>query len=98
MAVRAAEAMTTLVTVAFPSGSGCPAGKRTRCYVADSCHRDETHAMAPATQTPQNVTGGEFVDPAEGGSAAVLTPATGQEIAQAPESTQADVDRAVAAA
>jgi betaine-aldehyde dehydrogenase len=54
--------------------------------------------MATATQTLQNFIDGEFVDPAEGGSAAVLNPATGQEIAQAPESTQADVDRAVAAA
>ena len=54
--------------------------------------------MATATQTLQNFINGEFVAPADGKTTAVLNPATKQEIAQAPDSTQADVDRAVAAA
>jgi betaine-aldehyde dehydrogenase len=54
--------------------------------------------MATATHTLQNFIDGQFTDPAEGRTSAVLNPATGEEIAQAPESTKADVDRAVAAA
>jgi betaine-aldehyde dehydrogenase len=54
--------------------------------------------MATATQTLQNFIDGEFVDPAEGRTQAVLNPATAEEIAQAPDSGGADVDRAVAAA
>jgi betaine-aldehyde dehydrogenase len=54
--------------------------------------------MATATHTLQNFVDGELVDPAEGRTTAVLNPATGEEIAQAPDSTKADVDRAVAAA
>src|SRR5919201_3247904 len=54
--------------------------------------------MATATRTLQNFIDGEFVDPAEGRTSAVLNPATAEEIAQAPDSTQADVERAVSAA
>ena len=54
--------------------------------------------MATATDTLKNFIDGEFVDPAEGRTSAVVAPATGEEIAQAPDSTSADVDRAVAAA
>jgi betaine-aldehyde dehydrogenase len=39
-----------------------------------------------------------FVDPVDGGSEEVLNPSTGEAIAQAPLSSQEDVDRAVAAA
>lgn len=46
----------------------------------------------------KNFVGGEAVDPAEGGSEEVLDPATGEAIAEAPLSTAADVDAAVAAA
>ncbi len=46
----------------------------------------------------RNFIGGEAVDPAEGGSEEVVNPATGEAIAEAPLSTKADVDRAVAAA
>jgi betaine-aldehyde dehydrogenase len=46
----------------------------------------------------QNFVGGEFLDAAEGQTEAVLNPATGEEIAQVPLSTAADVDRAVSAA
>jgi betaine-aldehyde dehydrogenase len=42
--------------------------------------------------------GGEAVDPVEGGTEEVVNPATGETIAEAPLSTKADVDRAVAAA
>jgi betaine-aldehyde dehydrogenase len=45
-----------------------------------------------------NFIDGEAVDPAEGGSEEVLNPATGEAIAEAPLSTAADVDAAVAAA
>jgi betaine-aldehyde dehydrogenase len=51
-----------------------------------------------AQRTLQNFIDGESVDPAEGRTSAVVNPATGEEIAQAPDSTQADVDRAVKAA
>jgi betaine-aldehyde dehydrogenase len=51
-----------------------------------------------ATAPLRNFIDGEPADAAEGATTAVLNPATGQEIAQAPSSSQADVDRAVAAA
>ncbi|HEU4656949.1 MAG TPA: gamma-aminobutyraldehyde dehydrogenase [Capillimicrobium sp.] len=51
-----------------------------------------------ATPTLQNFIDGEFADPAEGATTTVLNPATGEAIAQAPDSSAADVDRAVAAA
>jgi betaine-aldehyde dehydrogenase len=54
--------------------------------------------MATVTSTLQNFIDGEFVDPVEGQTEPVLNPATGETIAQAPVSTAADVDRAVAAA
>ncbi|MEA2249767.1 MAG: betaine-aldehyde dehydrogenase [Solirubrobacteraceae bacterium] len=54
--------------------------------------------MATATQTLQNFIDGEWVDPAEGRTDAVINPATGEEIAQAPSSTTQDIDRAVGAA
>jgi betaine-aldehyde dehydrogenase/aminobutyraldehyde dehydrogenase len=46
----------------------------------------------------KNLVGGEWVDAAEGGTMPVLNPATGEAIAEVPRGTQADVDRAVAAA
>jgi betaine-aldehyde dehydrogenase len=54
--------------------------------------------MATATETLKNFVDGEFVDPAEGRTSAVINPSTGEEIAQAPDSTAEDVDRAVKAA
>src|ERR1019366_8989565 len=51
-----------------------------------------------AAQTLKNFIDGEFVDPAEGQPEPVLNPATGEVIAQAPLSSGADVERAVAAA
>src|ERR671935_1573809 len=54
--------------------------------------------MATATQTFKNFIDGEWVDAAEGRTDPVINPATGEEIAQAPSSTQEDVDRAVKAA
>ncbi len=56
--------------------------------------------MATSTelQTYGNFVDGEWSTPAEGGSEAVLNPATGEELARAPLSSEADVDRAVAAA
>jgi betaine-aldehyde dehydrogenase len=49
-------------------------------------------------QTLQNFIDGAFADPADGRTAPVVNPATGQPIAQAPLSSEADVERAVAAA
>jgi 1-pyrroline dehydrogenase len=46
----------------------------------------------------KNFVGGRWVDAAEGGTAEVLNPATGETIAEVPQGTQADVDRAVDAA
>ncbi len=54
--------------------------------------------MSTTTAPLQNFIDGEFVAAAEGATDAVLNPATGEEIAQVASSTQADVDRAVAAA
>jgi betaine-aldehyde dehydrogenase len=55
--------------------------------------------MATAEKTRlKNFIGGETVDPAEGGNEDVVNPANGEVIAEAPLSTKADVDRAVAAA
>ncbi len=55
--------------------------------------------MATATRTKlKNFINGEFVDPAEGQTEEVLNPATGEAIAEAPLSTEEDVNRAVAAA
>jgi betaine-aldehyde dehydrogenase len=55
--------------------------------------------MATVTKTKlRNFIGGEAVDPAEGATEEVVNPATGEVIAEAPLSTKADVDRAVAAA
>ena len=46
----------------------------------------------------KNFVGGRWVDAAEGATAEVLNPATGDTIAEVPQGTQADVDRAVDAA
>ncbi len=54
--------------------------------------------MAATTTKLQNFIAGEFVEPLDGATEAVLNPATGEEIAQAPLSSAEDVDRAVAAA
>ena len=54
--------------------------------------------MATAVQTLQNFIDGEHVDSAGGETTAIVNPATGEEIAHAPESSREDVDRAVAAA
>jgi betaine-aldehyde dehydrogenase len=55
--------------------------------------------MATATKTKlKNVIGGKSVDPSEGATEEILNPATGEAIAEAPLSTKADVDAAVAAA
>jgi 1-pyrroline dehydrogenase len=54
--------------------------------------------MSVTHERLQNLVGGEFVDAAEGGTAEILNPATGETIAEVPEGTQADVERAVEAA
>src|SRR5918996_243498 len=55
--------------------------------------------MATMTGTKlQNFIDGEFVDPAEGQTEPVLNPATAEQIAEAPLSTEEDVNRAVEAA
>jgi betaine-aldehyde dehydrogenase len=55
--------------------------------------------MATATGTKlQNYINGEFVDPAEGETEPVVNPATAEQIAEAPLSSEEDVNRAVGAA
>jgi betaine-aldehyde dehydrogenase len=54
--------------------------------------------MATVTRTLRNFVDGEHVDPLEGHSEPILNPATGEQIATAPLSDAADVDRAVRAA
>ena len=46
----------------------------------------------------QNLVGGNWVDAAEGETAEILNPATGETIGEVPQGSQADVDRAVEAA
>ncbi|MEI2701281.1 MAG: gamma-aminobutyraldehyde dehydrogenase [Baekduia sp.] len=53
---------------------------------------------ATASATLKNLIDGEAVDAASGETTAIINPATGEEIGQAPASTSADVDRAVTAA
>src|SRR5687767_10097640 len=54
--------------------------------------------MSVATSQHKNFVGGEFVDAVEGGTAEIINPSTGETIAEVPDGTQADVDRAVEAA
>jgi betaine-aldehyde dehydrogenase len=55
--------------------------------------------MSTTATTPlRNFIDGEFVESSEGATTPILNPATGQEIGQAASSSDADVDRAVAAA
>ncbi|HXV56689.1 MAG TPA: aldehyde dehydrogenase family protein, partial [Gaiellaceae bacterium] len=54
--------------------------------------------MSVAVSQHKNLVGGDWVDAVEGGTAEIINPATGEAIAQVPEGTQADVDRAVEAA
>jgi 1-pyrroline dehydrogenase len=54
--------------------------------------------MSVSVEKHKNLVGGEFVDAADGGTAEIINPATGETIAEVPQGTQADVDRAVEAA
>jgi 1-pyrroline dehydrogenase len=54
--------------------------------------------MSVAATQQKNFVGGEWVDAVDGGTAEILNPATGEMIAEVPQGTQADVDRAVEAA
>ncbi|TMK79606.1 MAG: gamma-aminobutyraldehyde dehydrogenase [Actinobacteria bacterium] len=54
--------------------------------------------MSIAVAQYQNFVGGKWVDAAEGGTAEIVNPATGETIAEVPQGTEADVDRAVEAA
>jgi 1-pyrroline dehydrogenase len=54
--------------------------------------------MSVATSQHKNFVGGEWVDAVDGGTAQIINPATGETIAEVPQGTQADVDRAVDAA
>jgi betaine-aldehyde dehydrogenase len=87
-----------LVATALLRRADWPLRRTPRCYVPDKSDLEETDAMATATETLKNFIDGEFVDPADGRTSAVINPATGEEIAQAPDSTPEDIDRAVRAA
>ena len=54
--------------------------------------------MSVAIAQYQNFVGGKWVDAADGGTAEIINPATGETIAEVPQGTEADVDRAVEAA
>jgi 1-pyrroline dehydrogenase len=54
--------------------------------------------MSVAVSQHKNFVGGEWVDAAEGGTAEIINPATGETIAEVPQGSEADVDRAVEAA
>jgi 1-pyrroline dehydrogenase len=59
---------------------------------------DEEVPMSVTVASYQNFVAGKLVDAVEGGTAQILNPATGETIAEVPNGTQADVDRAVEAA
>jgi aminobutyraldehyde dehydrogenase len=54
--------------------------------------------MSVTVASYQNFVAGKLVDAVEGGTAQIVNPATGETIAEVPNGTQADVDRAVDAA
>ena len=54
--------------------------------------------MATAVKQHQMFVGGQWVDAGEGGTLQVVNPATAETIAEVPAASEADVDRAVAAA
>ena len=54
--------------------------------------------MSVSVEKRKNLVGGEFVDAADGGTEEIINPATGETIAEVPQGTAADVDRAVEAA
>ena len=54
--------------------------------------------MSVAVERHQNLVGGQWVDAVEGETAEIINPATGETIAEVPQGSQADVDRAVDAA
>jgi 1-pyrroline dehydrogenase len=54
--------------------------------------------MSVTVSQHKNFVGGKWVDAVDGGTMEVLNPATGETIAEVPQGTQADVDRAVEAA
>ena len=54
--------------------------------------------MSVTVSQHKNFVGGKSVDAVDGGTMEVLNPATGEVIAEVPQGTQADVDRAVEAA
>src|ERR671924_775522 len=54
--------------------------------------------MSVAVTQHKNFVGGEWVDAVEGGTAEIVNPSTGETIAEVPNGTEADVDRAVEAA
>jgi acyl-CoA reductase-like NAD-dependent aldehyde dehydrogenase len=51
-----------------------------------------------AVREYRNLVGGELVDAVEGGAREIINPADGEVIGRVPEGTQADVERALAAA
>ncbi len=54
--------------------------------------------MSVTVQQLQNLVGGKWVGAVDGGTAEIINPATAETIAEVPQGTQADVDRAVEAA
>jgi 1-pyrroline dehydrogenase len=54
--------------------------------------------MSVTTARYQNFVGGKWVDAADGGTAEIINPSTTETIAEVPQGTEADVDRAVEAA
>jgi 1-pyrroline dehydrogenase len=58
----------------------------------------EEVSMSVTIAQYQNFVGGTWVDAAEGGTVEIINPATGETIAEVPQGTAADVDRAVEAA
>src|SRR5205085_11721483 len=103
IAVPAAEAMTTSVTGILP-GLGAPKRRSTHSQMLPAGlsprlrRGARLRSMATTVRTLQNFIDSEPVDPADGQTEPIINPATGEVIANAPLSTEADVERAVKAA
>src|SRR5690242_18505586 len=58
----------------------------------------DPRTLVPRLPPPRLFVGGRFVAPREGGTIAIVNPATGERLCDAPAATAADVDDAVRAA
>ena len=70
----------------------------TVCRLTAESKRAETPPLAVTVRTLQNFVGGEWVDSTGDSVRPIVSPVTGETLAEVPDASAADVDRAVAAA